>query len=111
MRHFSFKLLLLCILLPPLLYVFTIQAVETHLLKLYTRELENRYLGDTRALLDGTMQVKDAINENIDRYLQSKKLTDLGMVLKVTVNLINTLSGRLRKTNDNLVSFAALRGK
>ncbi|MCD4812367.1 cyclic nucleotide-binding domain-containing protein [bacterium] len=29
--------------------------------------------------------------------------------LKVTINLINTLSTRLRKTNDNLVTFATLR--
>ncbi len=35
--------------------------------------------------------------------------TEPAMVLKVTINLINTLSGRLRKTNENLVSFAALR--
>ncbi|MCK5242509.1 cyclic nucleotide-binding domain-containing protein [bacterium] len=33
------------------------------------------------------------------------------LALKVTVNLINTLATRLRKTNDNLVTFATLRGK
>jgi CRP-like cAMP-binding protein len=31
------------------------------------------------------------------------------LVMKVTVNLINTLSERLRKTNENLVAIASLR--
>ncbi|KPJ75276.1 MAG: hypothetical protein AMJ54_15415 [Deltaproteobacteria bacterium SG8_13] len=89
MRHFSFKILLLCILLPPLLYILTVQAIETHLQKGYAREVENRYLGDTRALLDGSIRLKEAVNENIDRFLRSRKLTDLGLVLKVTVTAKN----------------------
>jgi len=36
--------------------------------------------------------------------------TEPALVLKVTLNLINTLAARLRKTNENLVTFAALRG-
>ncbi len=32
------------------------------------------------------------------------------MLLKVTMNLITTLSARLRKTNENLVTFALMRG-
>ena len=85
MRHFSFKILLLCILLPPLAYILTIQSIESQLLKRYTREIENRYLGDTRALLDGSIRLKDAVNENIDRYLLARKLTDLGLEMKITV--------------------------
>ena len=85
MRYFSFKILLLCTLLPPLLYIFTIQAIEAHLQKRYTREIENRYLGDTRVLLDGAIRLKDAVNENIDRILTGKQLTTLGLALKVTV--------------------------
>ncbi len=41
--------------------------------------------------------------------LMDLSITEPVLVLKVTINLINTLSGRLRKTNENLVSFAALR--
>jgi len=35
--------------------------------------------------------------------------TEPKLVMKVSVNLINTLAERLRKTNDNLVAIAALR--
>jgi hypothetical protein len=89
MRHFSFKILLLCILLPPVLYILTIQAIESRLQQLYAQEIENRYMGDTRALLDGTIRLKEAVNENIDRYLKSRKLTELGLELKVTVTTQN----------------------
>ncbi|MBN1596059.1 cyclic nucleotide-binding domain-containing protein [candidate division FCPU426 bacterium] len=37
--------------------------------------------------------------------------TEPALALKMAINLINTLSTRLRKTNENLVTFAALRGK
>jgi hypothetical protein len=89
MRHFSFKILLLCILLPPLLYILTIQAIESRFQKHCARQIENRYLGDTRTLLDGTIRLKDAVNENIDRYLGSRRLTELGLALKVTVTTKN----------------------
>ncbi|MEW6516572.1 MAG: cyclic nucleotide-binding domain-containing protein [candidate division FCPU426 bacterium] len=32
------------------------------------------------------------------------------LILKVTMNLVATLSARLRKTNENLVTFALMRG-
>ncbi len=34
--------------------------------------------------------------------------TDPGLAFKVSVNLINSLAGKLRKTNDNLITFAML---
>ncbi len=85
MRYFSFKILILCILLPPVLYIITLQSVENHLKKKYTREIENRYLGNTRLLLDGSTRLKDAVNENIDRYLNEKNPITFGLVLNITV--------------------------
>ena len=34
--------------------------------------------------------------------------TDPRLAFKVSVNLINSLAGKLRKTNDNLITFAAV---
>ena len=86
MRHFSFKILLLCILLPPLLYILTVQVIENRLQKHFVREIENHYLGDTRALFDGTIRLRDAVNDNIDRILKDSKLDAFGLDVKVTVN-------------------------
>ena len=86
MRFFSFKILFFCILLPPVLYIISIQALERFLNDKYAIELENVYLGDTRLLLDGSIRLKDSINDNINRYLQSKFLRALGLKMDVTVS-------------------------
>ena len=85
MKFLSFKILILCILLPPILYIFSLQSIESHLNRRYAEELGDIYTGDTRPLFDGSVRLKDAINNNIDRYLQSKALLSLGVKAKVTV--------------------------
>jgi hypothetical protein len=92
MRYFSIKILVLCILLPPILYIISIQTLERYLNEKYAVEIENAYLGDTRLLLDGSIPMKDSINDNINQYLQSKILNDYGLKMAVTVS---TKKGKL----------------
>ena len=92
MRYFSLKILCLCILLPPILYIISIQTLERYLNEKYAVEIENVYLGNTRLLLDGSIPLKDSINDNINRYLQSKILNDYGLKMDVTVS---TKKGKL----------------
>jgi len=61
------------------------QSLEHYLNDKYLRETENIYLGDTRTLFDGTVRLKDAVTENIDRYLQKKTLLSWGVKAQVTV--------------------------
>jgi hypothetical protein len=77
--------LILCIFLPPVLYIFSTQSIERHLNSRYANEIEDIYLGDTRLLFDGSVRLKDAINSNINRYLQGKVLIRLGVKVGVTV--------------------------
>jgi hypothetical protein len=85
LKFLSFNILILCILLPPILYIFSLQSIESHLNKRYAKEIGDIYTGDTRPLFDGSVRLKDAINNNIDRYLQSKAILSLGVKAKVTV--------------------------
>jgi hypothetical protein len=85
MKYISFKLLIICILLPPVLYVFSLQSLERHLKSRYTKEIEDVYAGDTRLLFHGSIQLKEAINNNIDRYLKTKALIPWGVKTSVTV--------------------------
>lgn len=85
MKYFSFKILILCILLPPVLYVFSIQLIESHLQNRYLCEIEDIYTGGTRPLFDGTIRLKDAVSNNIDRYLQNSMLISWGIKVNVTV--------------------------
>jgi len=92
MRYFSFKILIFCIILPPILYILSVQSLEHFLNEKYARELENVYLSDTELLLNGSKRLKDSINDNINRYLQSKVLNTLGLEMDVTVS---TKKGKL----------------
>ena len=85
MKYFSFKIVILCILLPPVVYIFSVQSLETHLKNRYTSEIENIYTGDTHALFEGSISIRDSINKNINLYLQSKSLISWGVDVKVTV--------------------------
>lgn len=85
MRFFSFKILLFCILLPPVLYTSTVYFLEGHLKDLYKSEIEDLYIGDLQPLLDGGARLRDVINGNIDQYLQARGLLGRGIETVVTV--------------------------
>ena len=85
MKFFSLKILILCILLPPVLYIFSVQSLERNLKSRYLNDIENIYLGDTRPLFEGSLRLKDDINRNINRYLQNNVLISLGVKVIVTV--------------------------
>ena len=85
MKFLSLRILILCILLPPVLYIFSVQSIERHLKSRYANEIEDIYLKDTRPLFEGSVRLKDAINKNINRYLQSKALIALGVKVAITV--------------------------
>ena len=85
MKYFSFKILILFILLPPFLYILTVQSVEKYLQDKYSNEIEDLYLGNTRHLFNGSVRLKDAVNNNIDRFLKSKALIPYGIRLNITV--------------------------
>jgi hypothetical protein len=85
LKFLSLKILILCILLPPVFYIFSVQSIERHLKSRYANEIEDIYLGDTGPLFEGGIRLKDAINVNINRYLQSKALIPLGVKVTITV--------------------------
>ncbi len=85
MKFLSLRILILCILLPPVLYIFSVQSLEKHLKSRYATEIEDSYLEDTRPLLEGSIRLQDAINSNINRYFQSKTLIPLGVKVAITV--------------------------
>ena len=85
MKYLPFKVLILCILLPPLLYIVSIQTIERYFKARCTRDIESIYIGDTRPLFNGSLRLEEAITKNIDRYLQSKVIFSLGFQGNVQV--------------------------
>lgn len=97
MKFLSFKIFILCILFPPILYILSIQSIESHLKRRYAKEIKDIYTGDTRPLFDGGVRLKDAVNKNIDSYLQSKAILSWGVKADVTVT-----------TKQNTILFPAV---
>lgn len=85
MKYFPTKILILCILTPPILYILTVQAIEKNLKSRYTHEIEDIYIGDTQSLFEGSITIGDAISQNIDQYIKSKALLSLGVKSDITV--------------------------
>ena len=85
MRSFPFKILILSLLLPPVLYFFSVYYVEQRLKVIYLEEVKDVYIGDTPSLFDGTVSIKDAVDKNITRYLQNKWPLKWGLKLNVVV--------------------------
>lgn len=72
-------------LLPPLVYVFSIQFLEKTIQARYARELATMVVGDTRHLFDGSIRLQDAIHHNVDRFLNSRKLPEWGLRVNISV--------------------------
>ncbi|NVM56575.1 MAG: hypothetical protein HWN51_00425, partial [Desulfobacterales bacterium] len=91
MRHLSFRIVFICIFLPPVLYIFSIQALEALIQKKWTAELERSLISDPGALLHGHIRIQDEVNRNIDRYLHTRYAARWGAIPRVVVK---TKTGR-----------------
>lgn len=85
MKFFPFKILILCILMPPLLYIGSLHFFTRYLQGEYTQAIRNTYMGDTAPLLAGQIRLQAALRKNIDRYLRSRAMRRLGIRPEVTV--------------------------
>ena len=85
MKHFPFTITLLCMLVPPFLYIFSVQLLERFLEEKYTHGLENVYTLGSTDLLEGRVRLEDAIQRNIHVYLKKQILLRWGGKALVTV--------------------------
>ncbi len=85
MKHFSFKIIILCLLLPPVLYIFSAWLIESNLQAKYAGRIEEIYIGDTQPLFEGSIRLQDAICRNIDQYLQDDFWISWGIKANVLV--------------------------
>lgn len=92
MKYFPFRWVLLCVLLPAVLYGFTIQGIERYLTDRYTRGIEGSYIGNTELLISGARRLKDVVRENIDWFLKTKTLPIWAAPIEV---LVTTQQGNI----------------
>jgi len=85
MNYISFRIIFICIFLPPILYIFSIQALEGYLQNSREEELKNIIVQDYEALYDGRYSIRQEIHNNIDRFLSNDALQTLGVITKIVV--------------------------
>ena len=84
-KYLSFKIIVLCLLLPSILYITTLIVLENSLRQRFAKGIADKYMGDTQLLLDGQVRLSDAVNQNIDRYLGANGFVAWGAKTTVTV--------------------------
>ena len=71
--------------MPPVLYIFSLQALEILVQKKWTTELREHLVTDSRALLEGRISVEDEISRNVDGYIASRSAIKWGALAQITV--------------------------
>lgn len=85
MKNFPFKILFLCIFLPPVCYILTLNGLERYLGKGETERVQELMVQDQQALYEGRHTIKEDINRNIGRYLTHDFKHKIGIKTEVLV--------------------------
>jgi hypothetical protein len=85
MRGLPFKVLLLLVALPPVIYMFGLQGAESLLHNRYRKLLDRSVPGDTQPLLSGQVALADRLQEDIGRLYAQDYLLAHGVRLAVVV--------------------------
>lgn len=85
MKYFPYKILLLCLILPPVVHILSIQGLETYLQEHEITKVRGVLIDDVDALLEGRYSVKEEVNRNLGAYLNQQWLTKMGVDISVMV--------------------------
>lgn len=97
MRYFPFRILVLCILLPPLLYLGSVKWVEYGFSIAYKKQIEKLHAKDMPRLLEGSIALDETLYENIESFLNNRRSFE--KKIKVVVTIL-TKQGRLLYPSD-----------
>jgi len=85
MNYISFRIIFICIFLPPILYIFSVQILEGYLKISREKDAKNVIIQDYEALYEGRYSIKEEIHNNVDRFLANDTLQPLGVITKIVV--------------------------
>lgn len=92
MKHLSLRILFLCVFLPPVLYIFSIQGLEIYFQSTWKAGLRDELVSDVDSLMSGEVRLNKVIAQNVKAYFQGKWPIQLGADPNVSVR---TKQGRL----------------
>jgi hypothetical protein len=92
MKNFPFRPLFVCMFLPPVCYILTIQVLEGYLQKVETSRLNHVLVRDLDALYAGRHSIREEITRNVASYLSQGFKHALGVRTQI---LVTTKDGRI----------------
>jgi hypothetical protein len=85
LKNFPFKILFLCIFLPPVCYILTLNGLEKFLGERETERVQDLMIRDQQGLYEGRHTIKEEINRNIGRYLSDDFKHKIGIKTEILV--------------------------
>jgi uncharacterized membrane-anchored protein YhcB (DUF1043 family) len=85
MKNIPYKILVLCLVLPPVCYVLTIQSLESYLQRRENATLNDILIQHPDALYEGRYTVREEINRNISKYLNQSIKSRIGVRSNILV--------------------------
>lgn len=85
MKHLSFRTFLICILMPPALYLITLQGLEIFFHNKWTAQLQKEIISDTRSLMEGKKRIEDYIAGIIGQWLDNSLAIKAGVQAEIFV--------------------------
>ncbi len=84
-RLLSFRILYLCIFLPPVLYIFSLQGLEKYLHHSWNQELKQNLIQNQQDLQLGNLRLEDEVKNNIKDFRESRQISRLGLEFQIIV--------------------------
>ena len=91
MKHLSLKIIFICVVLPPVLYIFSIQGMEAFLQHKWKKALRPNLISHPEKLIQGSKKVQEEVKENVDKFWEDRLGIEMGAQPKV---LVRTDSGK-----------------
>ncbi len=90
MKFLPFRTLVLAILIPPILYIFSVEIIQKIYIDRWLEDkcraaVESAAIGNPQPLLSGDVRLKDRIRENISEYLKTSLMTKTGIKVRIAV--------------------------
>lgn len=85
MKRLSFNILVLCILLPPVLYLFSVNLLEQQMTGRCLTQIQNIYLSDITDILNGLTRIRDSVGGAVDNYLNAHWFIRAGGRIDISV--------------------------
>ena len=85
MRLLSFRVIYLCILLPPILYVFSVQGLEIIIQRRWSAELNRIVAAHTESLLKGQISCESQLHKDVQEFLSGRKLIRWGVMPEISI--------------------------